>query len=160
MARPESRPLVDPARRQHGLAITRPSAREQEAEKGALHGLAAWKALAGKCGYINETRAACCEELGTAKMNQGQETEGVFFKMDDLRTRLHGMEDLMPVERHDGIIMQAITYDHNNYEPGGIKSTMTNMFVDSFLRSYRTKCIAGRYVAMQATNDLLSGVQR
>lgn len=84
--------------------------------------------------------------------------EGVFFKMDDLRTRLHGMEDLMPVERHDGIIMQAITGDRN-YEPGGIKSTMTNMFVDSFLRSYHTKYIARRHVAMQATNDLLNGVQ-
>ncbi|CAN0586783.1 unnamed protein product, partial [Ectocarpus sp. 12 AP-2014] len=122
----------------------------------------AWLALAEKYdSHTKETRRACDEELTTNKMAQGEDPDDFFTKMEDLRERLKDMGEIVSDERFEDIILQAISNDYDyvrqtsfrvrDFGLNEIKTTMRNMYIDGLSRT-STKSIAGRGVAMQASN--------
>ena len=130
--------------------------------EGLGNGVAAWEALAEKYdSFTKETRRACYEELTTNKMAQGEDPDDFFTKMEDLRERLKDMGEIVSDERFEDIILQAISNDYDyvrqtsfrvrDFGLKEIKTTMRNMYIDSLSRP-STKPIAGRGVAMQASN--------
>ncbi|CAM9993471.1 unnamed protein product, partial [Sphacelaria rigidula] len=55
-----------------------------------------WKVLAGKYdSYTKETQRACYDELCNTKTQHGQDPEDFFYKMDDLRARLHDIGEVI-----------------------------------------------------------------
>ncbi|CAM9675499.1 unnamed protein product, partial [Sphacelaria rigidula] len=129
----------------------------------------AWKALAGKYdSYKKVTRRACYDELCNTEMQHGQDPENFFYKMDDLRARLHDTGEVVSDGRYEDIILHSITNYNNfvrqtsfrdrNYGLEEIKSTMRNMFIDNLSR-VPTKFVVGRGVNVQAGHGDLSSIQ-
>ena len=134
-------------------------------EDGAGDGQAAWNALTSKYdGCTKEARRACHEKLTTLKMEDKQDPEDFFFKMDDLRQRLAEMGEVVSDERYEDIILQGITNDYDcvreasyrerDFDIERIQFMMRNLHTDSLSRAPSSTEVAGRAVAMQATADL------
>ena len=94
-------------------------------------------------------------------MKSGEDPLDFFAKLDEQRLRLADMGETLTDESYEDIILRALPkeYDfvrqqsHMNRKFGltVIKTTAINMFIDDLSRKSSTSAVAGRGVAMQAT---------
>ena len=142
------------------ITVKRFQARPQARQKA--DGVGAWEELSVRLdGNTKEARRACCEKLTHASMTFGEDPIDFFAKLDEQRLRLAVMGETLTDESYEDIILRALPkeYDfvrqqsHMNRHFGltGIKTTATNMFIDDLSRTSSASAVAGRGVAMQAT---------
>ena len=108
-----------------------------------------------------EARRACREKLIHASMKSGEDPIDFFTKLDEQRLRLADMGETLTDEPYEDIILRALLKEYNfvrqqshmnrNFGLTGIKTTATNMFIDDLSRKSSASAVAGRGVAMQAT---------
>ncbi|CAB1102163.1 unnamed protein product [Ectocarpus sp. CCAP 1310/34] len=94
-------------------------------------------------------------------MAQGEDPDGFFITVEDVRQRPKDMVEIISDERFEDVILQAISNDYDYVRPTSfrvrhfgleeIKTTMKSMYIDSLSRTW-TKSVAGRGVAMPASN--------
>lgn len=137
---------------------------------GTGNGQAAWKALSEKYNsYTRETRRAFHEELTNFSMEQGQDPEDFFSKIEHLWQRLDDMGETISDERFQDIILQGLPDDyrfiqdtHHRDRTFGLeemKTTMRNMFIDTLSRRVQNAKIGGREAAMHTTTRDENGVE-
>ena len=128
-------------------------------------GVGAWEALSVRFdGNTKEARRACLKKLTHASMKSGEDPIDFFAKLNEQRLRLADMGETLTNESYEDIILRALPkeYDfvrqqsHMNHNFGltGIKTTAVNMFIDDLSRKSSASAVAGRGVAMQATQGL------
>ena len=134
----------------------RPQARQK------ADGVGVWEALSVRFdGNTKEARRACREKLTHASMKSGEDPTDFFAKLDEQRLRLVDMGETLTDESYEDIILRALPkgYDYVRQQPHmnrnfgltGIKTTAINMLIDELSRKLSASAVAGRRVAMQAT---------
>ena len=134
----------------------RPQARQK------ADGVGAWEALSVRFdGNTKDTRRACREKLTHASMKYGEDPIDFFAKLDEQRLRLADMGETLTDESYEDKILRALpkeydfiwqqSYMNRNFGLTGIKTTALNMFIDDLSRKSSASAVAGRGVAIQAT---------
>ena len=134
----------------------RPRARQK------ADGVGAWEALSVRFdGNTKEARRACREKLTQASKKSGEDPIDFFAKLDEQRLRLADMGETLTDESYEDIILRALPKEYDfvrqqshmnrNFGLTGIKTTAINMFNDDLSRKSSASAVAGRGVAMRAT---------
>ena len=94
-------------------------------------------------------------------MKSGEDPIDFFAKLDEQRLRLADMGEMLTDESYEDIILRALpkeydfvrqqSYMNRNFGLIGIKTTAISMFIDDLSRKSSASAVAGRGVAMQAT---------
>ncbi|CAN0262151.1 unnamed protein product [Ascophyllum nodosum] len=131
-------------------------------EDGVGNGQAAWNALEKKYNSnTKEARRAYHEYLHNAKMKSGDDPDDFLYTMDGYRERLKDMGQLVPDERYEDIILQALpaeyervrtaSYERRDFHLADIRRMMSALYIDCLSRPKNSLLVAGRGVAVQAT---------
>lgn len=122
-------------------------------------GQTAWKALTEKISHTEGARRSCDKKLVKTRMEPGQDPDNSFFVLDECRQFLEDTRQTVRDEWFKNIILQLRppdyeTYRLTSYEKWGfgtdyIQHMVHAMYVDSLLRPFDSKPIAGRGIAMQ-----------
>ena len=142
------------------ITVEQFQARPQTRQKA--DGVGAWEALSVSFdGNTKEARRACREKLTRASMKSTEDPIDFFAKLDEQRLRLADMGETLTDESYEDIILRALPKEYDfvwqqshmnrNFGLTGIKTTAKNMFIDDFSRKSCASAVAGRGVAMQAT---------
>ena len=131
-------------------------------EDGVGSGQAAWNVLEKK--YNSNTkkaRRAYHEYLHNAKMKSGDDPDDFLYTMDGYRERLKDMNQPVPDERYEDIILQALSadyervrtasYERRDFHLTDIRRMMSALYIDCLSRPNNSLLVAGSGVAMQAT---------
>ena len=94
-------------------------------------------------------------------MKSGEDPIDFFAKLDEQRLRLAGMGETLTDESYEDIILRALPEEYDfiwqqsqmnrNFGLTSIRTTATNMFIDDLSRKSSASAVAGRGVAVQAT---------
>ena len=94
-------------------------------------------------------------------MKSGEDPTDFFVKLDEQRLHLADMGETPTDESYEGIILRALPKEYDfvrqqshmnrNFGLTGIKLTAIDMFIDDLSRKSSASAVAGREVAMQAT---------
>ena len=144
------------------ITVKQFQARPQARQKA--DGVGAWEALSVRFdGNTKEARSACREKLTHASMKSGEDPIDFFAKLDEQRLRLADMVETLTDESYEDIILRALpkeydfvrqqSHTNRNFGLTGIKTTAINMFIDDLSRKSSASAVAGRGVAMQATQS-------
>ena len=131
-------------------------------EDGVGNGQAAWSALEEKYNsHTKEARRAYYEKLHSTKMKSGDDPDDFLYTMDGLREHLEDMGQPVPDERYEDIILQALpaeyervrtaSYERRDFHLADIRRMMSALYIDYLSRPNTSSLVAGRGVAMQAT---------
>ena len=131
-------------------------------EDGVGNGQAAWNALEKKYNSnTKEARRAYHEHLHNAKMKSGNDSDDFLYIMDGYRERLKDMDQPVPDERHEDVILRALpaeyetvriaSYERRDIRLADIRRMMNALYIDCLSRQNNSLLVAGRRVAMQAT---------
>ena len=142
------------------ITVKQFQARPQARQKA--DGVGAWEALSVRFdGNTKEARRACREKLTHASTKSGEDPIDFFAKLDEQRLRLADMGETPTDESYEDIILRALPKEYDfvrqqshmnrNFGLTGIKTTSINMFIDDLSRKSSASAVAGRGVAMQAT---------
>ena len=142
------------------ITVKQFQARPQAHQKADVVG--AWEALSGRFdGNRKEARRACREKLTHASMKSGEDPIDFLAKLDEQRLRLADMGETLTDESYEDIILRALPKEYDfvrqqshmnrNFGLTGIKTTAINMFIDDLPRKSSASAVAGRGVAMLAT---------
>ena len=142
------------------ITVKQFQARPQARQKA--DGVGAWEALSVRFdGITKEARRACREKLTHASMKSGEDPTDFFAKLDEQRLRLADMGETLTNESYEDIILRALPKDYDfvrqqshmnrTFGLAGIKTTSINIFIDDLSRKSSASAVAGRGVAIQAT---------
>ena len=94
-------------------------------------------------------------------MKSGEDPIDFFANLDEQRLRLADMGETLTDESYEDIILRALPKEYDfirqqshmnrNFGLTGIKTTALNMFIDDLSRTPSSSAVAGRGVAIQAT---------
>ena len=94
-------------------------------------------------------------------MKSGEDPIDFFAKLDEQRLRLADMGETLTYESYEDIILRALPKEYDfvrqqshmngNFGLTGVKTTAINMFINDLPRKSSASAVAGRGVAMQAT---------
>ena len=142
------------------ITVKRFQARPQARQKA--DGVGAWEALSVRFdGNTKKARRACRKKLTHACMKSGEDPTDFFARLNEQRLRLADMGETLTDKSYEDIILRALPNEYDfvrqqshmnrNFGLTGIKTTAINMFIDGFSRKSSAFAVAGRGVAMQAT---------
>ena len=131
-------------------------------EDGVGNGQAAWNALEEKYNsHTKEATRAYHEKLNSTKTKPGDDPDDFLYTMDGFRERLKDMDQPVPDERYEDIILQAIpaeyervrtaSYERRDFHLADIRRMMSALYIDCLSRPNNSPLVAGRGVAVQAT---------
>ena len=136
----------------------------KQPEDGIGNGQAALEALRGKYNsHTKGARRACHEKLVTTRMDPGQDSDDIFFILDECRQQLEDMGESVHDERYEDIILQALpvkyervrltSHEKGDFGLDDIPHMVHSIYVDNLSRPSISSPIASRGVAMKATGD-------
>ena len=131
-------------------------------EDGIGNGQAAWSALEEKYNsHTKEARRAYHQKLHSTKIKSGNDPDDFLYTMDGFRERLEDMDQPIPDERYEDIILQALptqyerictaSYERRDFYLADIWRMMSSLYIDYLSRPNNSPLVAGRGVTMQAT---------
>ena len=131
-------------------------------EDGVGNGQAAWNALEKNYNSsTKEARRAYHEYLHNAKIKSGDDPDDFLYTMDSYRERLKDMDQPVPDELYEDIILQAFpavyervrtaSYKRRDFHLADIRRMMSALYIDCLSCPKNSLLVAGRGVTMQAT---------
>ena len=94
-------------------------------------------------------------------MMSDDDPDDFLYTMDGIRERLEDMNQPVPDERYEDIILQALpaeygrvrtaSYERRDFHLTDIQRMMSALYIDCLSRSNNSLLVAGRRVAMKAT---------